>query len=146
MSDLIQRLRQQADEIDRAVARDKDDRDSGVFCEIEYMREAAAALAAKDAELAAMRQDYQQMRDAADSAATKAGERQGQIDKLREALEPFVETARRQGWDKLEDDHPDLNLHVVNSPADDIAPGAFYCLQISEFRRAALAAGQRDGQ
>jgi hypothetical protein len=39
--ELPERLRVQADEIDRAVSRDKDDRENAVFCEIELMREAA---------------------------------------------------------------------------------------------------------
>lgn len=43
-SDIVARLRRKADEIDRAVARDKDDRDSGAFGEIELMREAAELL------------------------------------------------------------------------------------------------------
>ena len=46
MATLIERLRSRADEIDRAVARDKDDRDGGSFGEIELMREAAIALEA----------------------------------------------------------------------------------------------------
>ena len=39
--DLVERLRAKADEIDRAVSRDKDERDAGNFGEIELLREAA---------------------------------------------------------------------------------------------------------
>jgi hypothetical protein len=41
---LAEELRNKADEIDRSVARDKDDRDTGVWGEIELMRRAADAL------------------------------------------------------------------------------------------------------
>ena len=41
---LTVRLRAQADTIDRSVSRDKDDRDNGVFGEIELMREAAGEI------------------------------------------------------------------------------------------------------
>lgn len=41
---LTHQLRDRADEIDKAVARDKDDRDTGAFCEIELMRLAADAI------------------------------------------------------------------------------------------------------
>ena len=41
MTDLSKRLRAKADEIDRAVSRDKDDRDAGNWNEIELLREAA---------------------------------------------------------------------------------------------------------
>lgn len=41
--DLVDRLRAKADEIDRAVSRDKTDRDAGNRNEIEYLREAAEA-------------------------------------------------------------------------------------------------------
>ena len=44
--DLVELLDAKADEIDRAVSRDKDDRESGVFNEIELLREAAAEIAA----------------------------------------------------------------------------------------------------
>lgn len=40
--ELIQKLREKADAIDKSVSRDKDDRDKGVFGEIELMRDAAA--------------------------------------------------------------------------------------------------------
>lgn len=43
--DLVDRLRAKADEIDRAVSRDKDDRDAGNWNEIEYLREAADEIA-----------------------------------------------------------------------------------------------------
>lgn len=39
--DLVKRLRDQADVIDRAVSRNKDDIEDGLWCEIELMREAA---------------------------------------------------------------------------------------------------------
>ena len=44
MTDIVDRLRAQADEIDRAVSRNKDDVDEGAWCEIEYMREAATEI------------------------------------------------------------------------------------------------------
>ena len=38
---LIEELRERADQIDRAVSRDKEDRESGAWSEIELMRQAA---------------------------------------------------------------------------------------------------------
>src|SRR5215472_6889922 len=59
------------------------------------------------------------------------------MDDVRAALEPFAEIARRLGWDRLDDDDMALGDHVVEAPADDIAPGATYCLMVGAFRRAA---------
>lgn len=63
-------------------------------------------------------------------------------ERLLAALEPFVEIARRMGWDKLSDQDPTLHDHVVEAPADDIAPGAVYCLHVSCFTEAARALEQ----
>lgn len=58
-------------------------------------------------------------------------------EKLRAALEPFAEIARRLGWDKLPDDDMELGDHVVEAPAEDISPTATYCLMVGAFREAA---------
>jgi hypothetical protein len=60
-----------------------------------------------------------------------------EIERLRVALEPFVEIAKRLGWDKLDEHDHKLDDHIIDAPADDIAPGAFYCLMVSAFHRAA---------
>lgn len=61
-----------------------------------------------------------------------------EIERLRAALNPFAEIARRLGWDKLDENDMTLGDHLIEAPADDIAPGAVYCLMIGAFRHAAL--------
>ncbi len=65
-----------------------------------------------------------------------------EIQKLRSLLEPFAEIARRLKWDQIGDDDMELGDHVIEAPADDIAPGAAYCLMVGAFREAARALGQ----
>lgn len=65
--------------------------------------------------------------------------------RLRAALEPFGEVARRLGWDKLQDDDPHRNEHIIEAPAEDVVHGAVYCLQVSEFVAAAEALNQQEG-
>jgi hypothetical protein len=67
-----------------------------------------------------------------------------EIERLRAALEPFATVAERLGWDKLSDQDPTLHDHVVEAPADDIAPGAVYCLAIGAFKEAKRALEQND--
>lgn len=62
------------------------------------------------------------------------------FDAMREALEPFAEIARRVGWDKLDENDPARNGHILEAPADDIAPGAFFVLHVSDFVNAAALA------
>lgn len=50
-----------------------------------------------------------------------------------EALIPFAEIAQRLEWDKLPKDSMELDEHVIEAPADDIAKGAFYCLDVRAF-------------
>lgn len=55
---LVARLRAKADEIDRTVSRDKGERDTGVFGEIELMQEAAdeiESLSSKNDEIGRLR-------------------------------------------------------------------------------------------
>lgn len=70
---------------------------------------------------------------------------EAKITRLREALKPFAEICQRLGWHGFDDDDPACNEHIVEAPANDIAPGAVFCLQVSEFRRAraALAEGEK---
>jgi hypothetical protein len=68
------------------------------------------------------------------------------IEELEEALKPFCEVAGRLGWDKMDEDDPGLAEHIVEAPADDIAPGAFYCLMVQAFREAARAALKSTGE
>lgn len=51
-------------------------------------------------------------------------------------IQPFAEICRRLGWDALDADDPTIDEHIIEAPANDIAPDAVYCLQVSEFRRA----------
>jgi hypothetical protein len=60
-----------------------------------------------------------------------------EIERLRDALRPFGEIGRRLGWVDMADDDPHLGDHIMDAPADDIAPGAFYCLMVGHFRDAA---------
>lgn len=60
-----------------------------------------------------------------------------EIERLRNALHPFAEIARRNEWDRLPDDAPGMHWHIVDAPADDIAPGAAYVLHVSELANAA---------
>lgn len=60
-------------------------------------------------------------------------------DQLRAALKPFAEIARRMGWDKITADDPEWGDHIMECPADDIAPGAVYCLMACAFNGAAAA-------
>jgi len=63
---------------------------------------------------------------------------------LQAALEPFAEIARRLGWDKYTRDDHRLGDHLIEAPADDIAPGAAYCLMVSAFWRAAQLLDNRE--
>lgn len=65
------------------------------------------------------------------------GELNHQLDELRAALRPFAEIARRLEWDKFGPDDPEWNEHVMEAPAEDIAPGAAYCLFVAAFANAA---------
>jgi hypothetical protein len=67
------------------------------------------------------------------TAWEKLTEKNAEIERLRAALEPFGEIAHRMGWKNLADDAPEINDHIIDAPADDIAPGAFYCLMVSAF-------------
>lgn len=78
-------------------------------------------------------------------AALRSMPLQDHAKRLREVLTPFVEIARRLDWDKIEDDDMALGEHVIEAPADDIAPGAVYCLMIGAFREAARAMVAEDG-
>ncbi len=60
---------------------------------------------------------------------------------LRAAVEPFLQIAKRRGWDRLPDGAPELNWHVVDAEADDMAVGAIYVLHVSDFRRLAQLLG-----
>lgn len=67
-----------------------------------------------------------------------------EIERLRAALRPFAEIAWRLEWDKItEDDIRGWNEHVVEAPAPDIAPDAYYCLMVSAFVNAASLLGER---
>lgn len=59
-------------------------------------------------------------------------------ERLRDVIRPFAETACRLGWNTIPDDSMELDEHVMEAPAEDIAPGAVYCLMISAFRNAAI--------
>jgi len=62
-----------------------------------------------------------------------------EISALRSALKPFAEIARRFGWSILPEDAFELDEHLIEAPAEDVAPGAAYCLMICHFRDAALS-------
>lgn len=62
-----------------------------------------------------------------------------EIERLRAALKPFAEIGRRLEWDKIPDDSPELDDHIMEAPAEDIAPKAVYCLMVRAFREAARA-------
>lgn len=64
------------------------------------------------------------------------------IERLLAALKPFAEIASRLKWDQLRDDCRELDEHVIEAPAEDIAPGAAYCLMVSAFRNAALVSAK----
>lgn len=81
---------------------------------------------------------YRKIVRAALTAASRARP-SSSTEAMRAALWPFVEIAKRFGWDQLPDDHHDLNEHILEAPADDIAPGAVFCLHVSAFRGACQA-------
>lgn len=76
------------------------------------------------------------------SSLSSEEELMAEVECLRLALKPFAEIAKRLGWATLEEDDRSLGDHILEAPADDIKPGAFYCLMVAAFRNAALAYGE----
>ena len=74
-----------------------------------------------------------------DSLRSLLDKRDAEIERLRAVLEPFSEFCRRLGYEKLPEDDPRLSDHIVEAPADDIAPGAVYCLMGCTFSDAVKA-------
>lgn len=85
--------------------------------------------------------------DGAPIAAPPAVDRAAVI----EALRPFGEIGKRLGWIDIGDDDRVLTQHVMEAPANDLAPGAVFCLMVGHFREAAsvmraLADAKGDGK
>jgi hypothetical protein len=85
--------------------------------------------------------DFLKASEAIATLSRQLAEAQAAIEQMTDAIEPFVNTARRMGWDKLSDpeDFQTLIQHVVEAPAEDMAPGAIYVLQVSAFTDLAAA-------
>lgn len=72
------------------------------------------------------------------------GELLDEIVRLRSALKPFAEIGKRLGWSDMADEDRHLGDHLIEVPADDIAPGAVFCLMVGHFRDAATAHTEYD--